>query len=962
MGKPLKEFHSDGAGEFLSDELKEFFKKEGTRMTTTMPHTPQHNGRAERKGRTIFEAVRSMLHYAKAPAILWGEAAITSVETRNMASVKSGSKLTPNQLWYKKSGMKQSVKHMRTWGCDAWVHIPDAYRTKLEAKSAKCIFLGYDESGIGYRFYNVEKGTVVRSKDATFDERSFTQCALLKQLLLGMVDENPVRMETPEEFDIALNNIMNESNLKVAQILSEATQQPSVPVQGDDDDDDGEDNAVAVPVKGVSEAIRAEPPPVDVDVPTVVPSNAEVQGVQSDQAQQPSMKVNNDIKLDDFAEYNVEQVSDADSEYQPDSDECDSDDEVGSNAVETKVEPRRSTRERKRTHFHQMFEWGDVACMLAALVAKSEAGMKAAARRGLGLPDPTTVKEALQAPDADHWEESTEDEHRSMMKNNVMVEVDRLPHGMKAIPTKYVFKRKLDLNGLIARRKTRMVAQGFRQQYGVDYNETFAPTLHGASLRILLATVTALDYDLTQMDVETAYAFLNATLKEDVYITLPKGTKWSTRQDGKPRIFKLNKALYGLKQAPLEWNEEFNHTLVNKCGFKRLTTEACLYVKTSKTGRPMYIAVFVDDTLNACHVQDRKEMEDIKNTIKHTYTVKDLGEASHILGMRITRDRVKRTMKLDQQMYVNKLLEKCGMMNCVPVSTPEQAGVHLTKAGCKSSDTNDCNGTSSNLKKKFGFMEDEEDVMSSSEKMKERYGSLVGSLLYAAICTRPDIQHAVSQLGKYVSNPQPAHWYACKRVLRYLKKTSDVGLTFKLNPHSDNIVLGPVYADANWAGDLDDRKSTTGVVMKINGCAVSWMSKKQRTVAQSTAEAEYIAMSMAVKEIMWMRQLLKEMMLEQKDGTVLYCDNNSAIITAQHETQHSRMKHIDISYHAVREQVINKNVNIKWIPTLQQQADILTKGLGKHLFEPLRTKVTGSSGIDTQWNLAPNTNGEVDEE
>jgi hypothetical protein len=440
------------------------------------------------------------------------------------------------------------------------------------------------------------------------------------------------------------------------------------------------------------------------------------------------------------------------------------------------------------------------------------------------------------------------------------------------------------------------------------------------------------------MDVETA--FLNAKLKEDVYITLPKGAKGALKPNGAQRTFKLLKALYGLKQAPKEWNEELDSTLRMKCGFRRLVTDSCLYVRDAPEGRKILLAVFVDDMLAASDPRNAKLMEQIKNTLKQTYTISDLGEAKHVLGMRITRDREARTLTLDQEAYVMKMLEQYHMTDCAPVSTPEEPGSHLTADGAHGAPANEHRAAAS-----LGVDDDELD----SENIKLRYGSMVGSLLYAAISTRPDIQHAVSQLARFVSNPQAHHMRACKRVLRYLKGTASMGLVFRGSRVGSTaaVQLKPTFCDASWGSDLDDRRSTTGLLLKINGCAVAWASKKQTSVAMSTAEAEYVALGAVTKQVLWLRQMLNELGFPQTSSTLVLGDNDAANLTAKNNTHHTRMKHIDINHHFIREHVDNKNIAVRWVPTHHQQADILTKALGRNLFTPLREMMMGRSGHDT---------------
>jgi hypothetical protein len=879
-GKPLKEIHSDGGGEFRSQVLLDFWATEGTKVTTTMPHTPQHNARAERKGRTILEGTRSLMHHTReAPVELWAEAAKCVVYVRNLIGVRAGETETPNQKWHpnKDAKMKEKVAHLRTWGCDAWVHVPQADRSKLEPKAVICIFLGYEEGAIGYRFYDVERGRIVKSRDATFDDAKFIQCAKLRQYLTARDDlpgASPVGAQSYEQY---IDEIFFQGSLRMGEILSAGEQHAA----GDD------------------------------------------HGQEMGDAPAPASKAQRSLERAPMFDILEEDYEDEESAYEPS--------HPGTPPAQ-RVQP---VREKQRTNFYGRIDLNDVA----AEAAETESG-----RTGLP-PDPTTLEEMRRAPDAEKFEEAIAKEHQSLLEKEVMEEVDEVPAGHKALPTKYVLKRKLNVLGEVDSHKGRLVVKGMLQRPGLDYDEEelYAPTLHSTSLRVALAAAVQLDYEIVQMDVKTA--FLNATLKEEIYITLPRGAKDALKANGKPRVFRLKKALYGLKQAPKEWNEEFNNTLTQVCGFKRLVTDSCLYVRKSSTGRSIFAAVFVDDTIVAFHKDDEKEATEIKNKIKSKYDVSDGGECNFILGMRIQRDRVAGSLTIDQQSYIERLLEKTGMERCVPVSTPEQPGVRLVSLGCVSSH----DSTREQLDTPMRATQMNE----LTAEMKIRYQSVVGGLLYAAVWTRPDIGHAVGELTRFVSNPREAHWIACLRVLRYLKSCPGLGLTYcrenlAAEGSGSPITLGPVFADASHGGDPETRRSTTGVVVKLNGCVVGWMSRRQKSVALSSTEAEYLALGEASKEVMWLRQMLMEMGHEQQAPTMILGDNAGSLRVAYNKTHQSRMKYIDIRHHIIRDHVEQKNIELSWIPTLQQQADILTKGLGRILFNGLRAKVMGVEGTTTE--------------
>ena len=498
---------------------------------------------------------------------------------------------------------------------------------------------------------------------------------------------------------------------------------------------------------------------------------------------------------------------------------------------------------------------------------------------------------------------------QALHENKTWTLVD-LPPGRKAIGSKWVFKIKRNADGSVERYKARLVAKGYDQKEGIDYNETFAPVVNGKSIRVVFTLAAMNDWEIDHLDVKTA--FLNADIKEEVYTEQPEGYK----EEGKEHmVCRLNKTLYGIKQAPNEWNNEINGCIVS-LGFSRCVSDTCVYVKRSKTGKPMFILLFVDDLVPVYAGDDKSEWTAVKQQLMTRYKMTNKGSIRMLLGMKVERDRMKRTITLTQEAYVNKMLKVFGMEQCKPTATPMDKN-KLTKDDCPQT-------------------QEEQNEMRNIP-----YKELVGSLLYASITTRPDIAYAVNQVSRFMSNPGMKHWQACKRILRYLKRTTKIGLI--LNGGEQNQQLLSAYSDADWAGDTDDRKSTTGMVVMMNGSVVSWMSKKQTTVALSTAEAEYMALGGTIQEIKWIKSLLGELGVLVKEPITIWCDNQAAIAISKNNVNHNRTKHIDIKHHFVRDAVKDKQVKIDWISTSEQVADVLTKALDKNQFVKLRDDELGMS-------------------
>jgi hypothetical protein len=548
---------------------------------------------------------------------------------------------------------------------------------------------------------------------------------------------------------------------------------------------------------------------------------------------------------------------------------------------------------------------------------------------------PRTYREAMASPDAKEWRASMDREMNSCDELRVWDLVPRssVPAGHPVLQPKWVYKIKVDQNGNVEVFKSRLTPKGFQQKEGVDYFETFARTGMYKTMRIGLVLAAKWDHELDQLDVPTA--FLNAEVEEDVYMQLPEGY----RAGKEHLVCKLRKSLYGLKQAPRNWYLLFSGFLQSKLGFKASVSDPCLLYKRSRTGRLILLFLFVDDGQVSYHAEDRQEWNELKAMLVERFRTKDLGPSTWILGMRIVRDRKQRTIALDQELYVTRALERYGLAECKHVATPEVVcrGRNALREIPEEPQDADSGGADA---------AGGETALTPSEK--QLYMEITGTVMYAAISTRPDIPHAVHRLASHMQSPTRQHLQDAKRVLRYLAGTKDVGLLFggrnegkpcDSRGHGGIAIDVCAYADADWANNTGDRKSITGWVAKLNGDAVSWSSKKQRTVALSTCEAELYAEAAAIQEVLWLRGLLKELGLRCQTGSVVHGDNQSTIAVSKNGVRSDRTKHVDVKYHFITETVDRGDVQLKWVPTTEQQADIFTKALAAPVFELFRRQI-----------------------
>lgn len=379
----------------------------------------------------------------------------------------------------------------------------------------------------------------------------------------------------------------------------------------------------------------------------------------------------------------------------------------------------------------------------------------------------------------------------------------------------------------------------------------------------------------------------------------PEGFK-----DGTKRVCKLQKALYGLKQSSRVWNRTLNEALV-EFGLKRGSVDQCIYhmVVNSKL---IIVAIYVDDVLVITNDVDLENR--LKKQLFDRFDMKDLGEATSVLGIRITRNEKDGSIALDQSMYVSEILKRFRLGDCNPVAIPVDTN---QKVSSNMSPTKD----------------------HEIEEMSRRpYREAIGSLLFAAQITRPDISYGVHLLSRFCTNPGKAHWGAVKRIIRYLKGTIDKKLVYT---RDDSEIAG--FCDADYAGNIDTRQTTTGFVFLFQNAAISWQSKLQKRITISTTESEYIAMVAAAKESIWLKQLQREIFIEAPKSMVLHCDNRSAKNFATNNNYSDATKHIDVKTKFLHQMIRFGEIELEYIPTDEMIADALTKALSKQKFEYFRS-------------------------
>lgn len=952
----VKRLYADGGSEFINRTLRDWCSKQGILLHHTPARTQQLNGIAENAVRSNKDDTRTLLVHSEAPMLFWVEAACHATYLWNRTHVSNRTRKTPYEAMY---GKKPSARHLGVFGCDAFVHVPKEQRAVLAAKTQPCIYLGHDNVQNCAKVYLLASRKIIASRDVTY-MTTFKYCEALRQggehgVLFGFgpatggtevpLSPSPARSREPsggsavarqppglepvpehpddgEQQQQQLSDEQYEVDSIVDQRTTRSgTKEYLVRWVGYEDEDSWQ----------TAEQMLA-------DAPQAVQDFERSRGNDANVAPEPVLDGGHDDSV---------VVNDAESE----ANEVPALAPVGSSSVPASASPaapvvaapasavqpapkRRSPRDHLSSRSLDLRDDADADVAHVIEMAMSAIGdvqssvdseathrsdeVLCAVSAGVSLLDertPNTYREAMASSDADRWTAAMQKEFDGCESKGVWSCVDRasLPKDANILPCKWVYKIKTDGNGVVTEYKARITPKGFRQKEGRDYFEVFAGTGMYKTLRVGLSLAAKFDYEIEQLDIPQA--FLNADVEEDVYMAVPEG--FGRGREG--MVFKLQKSLYGLKQAPRNWRLLVHDFITKEMDYKASVSDPCLYHRRSQSGRLMFLFLFVDDFKGASHIHDRAEWVRIRSLLVDRFQAKVMGEAKYMLGMRITRDRKAGTITLDQELYITKALEKYGFAECRTAPTPEVVGAaHATPTEKQAEPTD-----------------------------KQRYMEIVGTLMYAAISTRPDIVHAVYYLAAHMVDPRRQHMDAAERVLRYLAGTRDLGLVFGSRNESVSDSRGHTqleldvcaYADADWANDKSDRRSVTGWVAKINGDPISWASKKQRTVALSTCEAELYAEAEAIREVLWLRGLVKELGLRTALGSVVHGDNQSTIAVSKNGIKGERTKHVDVKYHFVTETVERGDVQLKWVASSAQHADIFTKALPVPAFEQLREQL-----------------------
>ena len=889
-------------GELKSDAMNAWCDTHGYTLQFTAPYTSAHNGRVECMHLTIMNRMRAMrASTPNVPPNRWDEFAMTAGYLSARTPTRTLQK-TPFEAWH---GKKPDLSHLREIGSRAFALILK-HNPKIYERSFECILVGYSPNSKAYRLYHPSTHRLFESFHVKFIERKDN---VSQPLFPGRVIDIPVTVDPDNTAPIPISGSSSHKHTSVqdeeepvtcasSRVWTNDTEVPVLVPHNPADVPVPADNLVPVPADNL------------VPIPAL---DADTAPRRSTRTQVPSSKVAETLGIP-----HMPRVAQAVAESR----------EAGRRLKEQRAQAKFDRRQLVLDHRASLTNTDTtlpipptavpdddlpplpIPDAEADFVAFCEAYAVELASPLINPrnPDEPTFREAMNSPDAAKWTLGIQDELKSLKEMGVYQLVPRsdVPAGRKVLRGKWVLLLKRDEHGNPVRHKARFVVKGFEQVFGQDYVDTTSPTARMESVRLLLNIAAAKDWDVQQIDVKTAFLYGLLPPDEAQYLEQPDSFAEPGKEDW---VWCLQRGLYGMKQSGRIWNKTMHKAMLS-WGFKRLHADPCVYYRVTPLGTVLS-AVHVDDFLIVSSSPGASQS--FKDELKSLWTISDLGEARFCVGIAISRDRANRLISISQTALIDRVIQQFGQTDADPISTPMDPSVAKSLTRPSPSDPP---------------LSDND----SHELARIPYRSLVGSLMYLAVGTRPDISFAVARLCQFLDCYRRVHWNAAIRVVRYLKSTRLLTLNLGGDPELD--LVG--FSDSSYADCPDTARSTMGYCFSLGGAVFTWSSCRQKTVSNSSCEAEYIALSEASREALWLRQFLREVHFLKPNPTVLLCDNNGAKALSSDPTHHSRSKHIDVRHHFVRERVDDGSLTIWRVPGHDNVADIFTKALPRPDFTRLR--------------------------
>lgn len=936
FGIKIKALASDNGGEYIGAEMTSILKKRGITHRKSAPYHHESNGLPERFNRTIITDARTMID-TEDHLYLWPEAVSYAVYLRNR---KPHSRLpchmTPYEALYEQ---RPKIGHLQPFMQPCFVHIPVEARksgTKLHDRAEKGCFVGMENNSTSVCriFIPLRKAITTAAPShlkweryaspninwsVTFPDQAGTPCNTEVQASSPTTDASSSSHSVPtaapkssaSSHDAVIDNNVSQVTKQAARTPSATRSRPAevsssrrTPAAGSSSRPTP-GGAFGTRESAISHGSPAAASPSQPDPAhgsprgttmgyssrrntAMVPGSGQKPTQDSAPRQtrsgrkiKPTDKTRG-YKAVSFAD-DVDVISDAE-------DVCDTG--LGCTVRDDGPSGDRDIRERLRKDFTEAemrLNMRGIAGLDSSRHPGDTSNIDTVAATALiaveGDDIPMTYGQATRHADHDSWMTACENEINSHVLNGTFEEV-HMTQDMSLVNPRWVFAKKYNDVGELLRYKARLVARGFTQVHGVNYDDTYSPVARYDSLRLLICLAAWYGWTLYQMDVETAY--LHSRLKHEVYMRPPPGYNLPEGM-----VLKVLKALYGLKQSGREWFGTLHASLITQS--TPTSFDPCVFV-----GVGFILAVYVDDILIT-----GPNSGDIRKFLAKTFRCKDMGPCRYFLGLQI--NQTAHGIRITQNTYAQRILSRFGMGECNPRQTPCEPNT-------------------------FPRKQEEGDIPADTTV----YQSITGSLNFLVTGTRPDLAFTCAMLATFNSCATERHMVLVRQVLRYLKYTINYGLFYGRSSGKEDVNIA-VYADASYNSDPDTARAFAGYILVVNGKPASWGAKKQTSVAKSTAEAEYMGASTAASHLLWTIQALSDLKVPHF-MPVIYCDNEPAIALAGDERINSRTKHIAVHYHFVRER-LHIDYVMQHVASNNNLADICTKALPRPYLEQLTKRL-----------------------
>ncbi|GKV27558.1 hypothetical protein SLEP1_g36720 [Rubroshorea leprosula] len=872
FNKSIKIFQCDGGGEFSSKIFINHLATCGIKQQVSCPGTPEQNGVAERKHRHIVETGLTMLLHANMPPCYWVDSFSTAIFLINRMPTPTLQNKTPYFLLY---GKIHDYSMIKVFGCRCFPYLRDHAAHKLQPRSLPCVFLGYSSIHKGYKCLHPPTKRIYISRHVVFDEHFLPYNDLTNVSSVFSTGGELCKYPNHDEWIQSFSHLQPSKLEEHVSMPSQHQHIINIDIDGPEDEPTNV-NANATNILNevfVEEQIKRDNTQSDIVHKTLTNNNAQTIDTPTLSSQEEAEPHQTNEVFNSEQSFSTSQQP-HEGELRQDgmasSSSCEGIPPPPHSATSTSTHPM-ITRSRAGKHT------GHIKTDFSKHAYTMTTDISSLSNADLDAKEPKTVRQALQLP---QWVKAMQEELEALHKNNTWTLVPPPSSKENIVGSKWIFKTKLKPNGTVDRFKARLVAKGFSQIPGVNFDETSSPVLKSTTLRLVIAIATTLSWPLRQLDVKNA--FLHGKLKEVVYRTQPPGFKDPSHPE---YVCKLNKSIYGLKQAPRAWFDTFTFYLLTM-GFCCSRANSSLFV-LHKDHHTALLLLYVDDIVLTA--SSTTLLQHIVENLSEKFALKDLGSLSYFLGIEV--EKFSGGIFLSQSKYANDVLTRASMLEASTIATPMAV-------------------------KETTTLRDEEPVD------PQEYRRIVGALQYLTI-TRVDIAHAVNKVCQFMQQPMIANFRQVKRILRYVKESLHHGLRF----YSTSTFSLTGFCDVDWAGCPLTRRSTTGYCIFLGANCISWSSKKQPTIARSSAEAEYRALASTTAEIVWITYLFRDIGISLPHPPQLFSDNLSALHMSINPVFHAQTKHIELDYHFVREKVALGTLITRYIPSIDQIADILTKPL-----------------------------------